>query len=138
MEITGKNGSKKYIQITLFSALEGWEFQRRFVEFAASTDADVRRQYTMDVLKFATVVVGSNEIPLSTSALIDNHLETWQNLKDVFEGVLAANGISPESHANQTHFWEKAGQEMAVAFIAEASKMIGPAMQLAEENAKQG
>lgn len=133
------NGQIKAIKTDLFAALDGWDMQRRFVEFAASTDPDVRRKYTMDVLAYAKVVAADgHEIPLSTPALIDNHLGTWQNLQTVFDEVLARNGINPNEHANKSHFWAKAGEEMAIAFIAEASKLIGPAMEMMAEQNKQG
>lgn len=133
------NGSIKTIKVDMFAALDGWDMQRRFVEFAASNDPGVRRQYTMDVLTYAKVIAADGgEIPLSTSALIDNHLGSWQNLQAVFDEVLVRNGINPNAHANQSHFWAKAGEEMAIAFIAEASKLIGPAMEMLAEQNKQG
>jgi len=72
---------------------------------------------------------GGMEIPLTTDALIDNHLQTWENIKAVFEEVLRLNGIDPKTHADKTHYWANAGAEMALAFIAEASKLMGPAME---------
>lgn len=122
------NGEEKEIKISMFAALDGWDLQNRFVEFASSTDNHIRRSYTMDILSYAKVVIGDRELPLSTDALINNHLQTWQNIKSVFDEVLMRNGINPLTHAEKPHYWADAGAEMAVAFIAEAAKMIGPAM----------
>lgn len=130
MEIIGKNGTVKQITIEHFSALDGWDIQRKFIEFAASTDRHTRRTYTLEVLSYAKISVGDNMLPFSTDALIDNHLETWENVEKVFEAVLMENGINPNTHADKPHYWASAGAEMAVAFIAEASKLIGPAMEI--------
>lgn len=118
------------VKIGKFAALDGWNIQQNFLRFAASNDAMIRREYTMEVLSYATVIVGENEVPLTTDALIDNHLQSWENVRAVFEEVLTVNGIDPKTHANQTKFWQEAGQEMATAFIAEAIKLLGPGMNL--------
>lgn len=132
IEITGSNGQVKTVLIDKFPALTGWNMQARFLQFAASSDMAFRTAFTMDVLSFARVQVGEREMPLSTDALIDNHLESWQNVQAVFEAVLVENGIDPSTHADKPHFWANAGAEMAVGFIAEASKLMGPAMELFE------
>ncbi len=127
--ITVPSGEKKYIKIALFAALDGWDIQAKFVEFAASTDRQLRREFTLEILSYAKVISGEMEIPLTTDALIDNHLQTWQNIEALFEEVLSLNGIDPKTHADKTHYWANAGAEMALAFIAEASKLMGPAME---------
>lgn len=128
IEIQVANDEVKFIDIELFDALSGWEMQRRFVEFAASRDGHYRRAYTLEVLRYAKVRNGDKHIPLTTDALINNHLQTWQNVEAVFEGVLLANGIDPKTHANNPDYWVQAGAEMAIAFAAEAVKLIGPAI----------
>src|SRR6202035_2436795 len=128
-EITNGSGQVRQIKITKFSAMDGWELQRKFIEFAASSDKEFRRQYTFEILAYATVVSNGQEIPLRTDALIDNHLEKWENVERVFEEVLLANGINPKTHADRPNYWASAGAEMAIAFIAEASKLMGPALQ---------
>lgn len=134
MEITGRNGAKKEVVLGQFSAMDGWDLQLRFKEFAASQDPKFKRRYTYEILAYAQVKVGTNLIPLSTDALVDNHLEKWENIKLVFEGVLAHNGIDAQTHADSPHFWANAGAEMAVAFIAQTTALIGPALKLAEAN----
>lgn len=134
-EIKLPSGEKKIIKINLFAALDGWDIQAKFVEFAASTDRNLRREFTMEVLSYAKVMSGEMEIPLTTSALVDNHLQTWSNIESVFEEVLNVNGIDPKTHADKTHYWANAGAEMALAFIAEASKLMGPAMEAYERAA---
>lgn len=131
-EIKTPSGETKFIRILKFAALDGWDIQAKFIEFAASTDREMRREFTMEVLSYAKVMSGEMEIPLSTSALIDNHLQTWPNIEAVFEEVLMVNGIDPKTHADKTHYWANAGAEMALAFIAEASKLMGPAMEAYE------
>lgn len=132
--ITLKDGSTRIIRFNHFPALEGWEIQRGFIEFAVTTDPKVRSAYTMMILSYAEVVMEEQFLPLKTSALIENHLQTWENVKEVFEGVLLHNGIDPKTHAEQPNYWAKAGEEMAVSFIAAASKLIGPALQMVERN----
>ena len=132
--ITDPAGKTKEVRIKKFPAMDGWELQRDFLHFAASKDKAFRRAYTLEVLKYATVVNGNVELPLTTDALIDNHLCSWENVKLVFERVLTDNGIDPNTHALQTHFWADAGAEMAVAFIAETSRLLGPAFGVLGEN----
>lgn len=131
IEITTPRGEIKSILLEFFPPMEGWELQNDFKRFAASTDKDFRRAYTMEVLGYAKVVMeNDHKLPLSTTALISNHLQSWQNVQKVFEEVLRINGIDPSSHANQSAFWSEAGAEMAIAFIAEASKLMGPALSI--------
>jgi hypothetical protein len=130
-DFVGLDGTIKQVKIIPFSALDGWDMQRKFIEFAASTDKDLRREYTFAVLAYAKVMTKDDrEIPLTTGALIDNHLQTWQNVEGVFEAVLLANGIDPKTHADRPHYWQQAGAEMAIAFIAEATKLMGPAFEV--------
>lgn len=135
LEITLPDGTMKFIRIALFKALDGWDIQSNFVTFAASTDRVVRRAFTLEVLSYAAVIAGENEIPLTTDALIDNHLQTWENVQLVFEEVLRSNGIDPTTHADRTSYWANAGAEMALAFIAEATKLMAPAMEMYERAA---
>lgn len=128
LEIKLPSGEIRTILIENFTALEGWEIQQRFIEFASSTSPEFRRQFTFQVLERAKVKVGSNEVPLKTGALIDNHLQSWQNIKEVFEAVLLKNGIDPKTHADNPNYWSEAGAEMAISFIAEAAKLMGPAL----------
>lgn len=128
IEVPMNNGEVRIVQIDHFSAMEGWEIQHRFLEFAASTDKDIRRKYTFEVLAHAKIVLGDREIPLATDAVVDNHLQTWRNVQMVFEAVLEYNGIDPKTHADNPGYWVKAGDEMALAFIASMSGMMGPAM----------
>ena len=120
------------VQVAAFPALTGWDLQRQFITFVASdakNDRDFRRAFTLEILSYAKVLKDGREIPLSTDALIDNHLETWENVEGVFKAVLQYNGIDPETHADRTNWWAKAGGEMAVAFIAECTKLMGPAFE---------
>lgn len=137
-EIETSTGPKQ-ISIRRFKALDGWELQNKFVNFAASRDKDFRRGYTLEVLAYATVVLGDRELPLSTDALIDNHLESWQNVQEVFNKILRENGIDPDTHANRPDYWSNAGEEMATSFLATCSGLIGPAMDRLEAlRAEQG
>lgn len=129
IEISMPSGEIKTVSIGQIPALDGWDIQQRFIEFAASSDKELRRAYTLEVLGYAKVVIADRELPLATDALIDNHLGSWQNVQKVFEEVLLQNGIDPKTHADQPHYWAKAGNEMATAFIAEVSLLLGPAFQ---------
>lgn len=127
MQIETPHGTKE-IRLSLFDALDGWEIQNNYIKFTASADKTFRRAYTLEVLGYATVVMGENDLPLSTDALIDNHLGTWQNVQKVFEAVLRNNGIDPETHADRDNYWSKVGAEIATAFLASCTRMIGPMM----------
>lgn len=122
------------VDIRKFPAMEGWVIQQDFVKFAETDDMEFRRAYTLRVLSYASVISGSVPMPLSTDALIDNHLRSWENVKAVFEEVLMVNGIDPKTHADRSEYWERVGQKLAIAFIAEASKILGPGLNMAAEN----
>ena len=97
----------------------------RFVRFAASKDAKLRKEYTMEVLKYATILTADGgKLPLTTDALINNHLGSWENVRDVFEEVLRQNGIKPAEHCRRANYWVDAGSAMATSFVAEVSIKI--------------
>jgi hypothetical protein len=125
---------KRDIEVRKFAAMDGWDIQAKFIEFATSSDRETRRAFTLEVLSYATVHHNDSKLPLTTDALIDNHLGSWENVKKVFEEVLMANGIDPKTHADNPNYWQKAGAEMAVAFIAETTKLIGPALEMIQAN----
>ena len=120
------------VELRMFGALHGWDMQRRYITFAGSdakNDADFRKEYTMEVLQFATVLKGELRIPLSTPDLIENHLQSWQNLELVFKAVLEHNGIDPEAHAARANVWADNGAEMATSFMAALSTVMTPAIE---------
>lgn len=129
MEIVQNDGKKRVIVISKFSALDGWDIQSEFVRFAASSDKDFRRAFTVRVLGYAKILIETNEFPLVTDAMVDNHLQKWENVEAVFNAVLKENGIEAETHAMQTKFWSEAGAEIATSFIAEVTALIGPSLQ---------
>ncbi len=130
IEITTPFGIK-LIAIEKFSAMDGWDLQEQFIRFAASTDRDFRRAYTLEILSYAKVIQeDGGELPLSTDALIDNHLGSWENVRDVFEEILSQNGINPKTHADRPDYWSAAGAEMASAFLAATSSLLGPALNM--------
>jgi len=134
IEIIVGNGTRS-IAIEKFPAMDGWDIQEQFIRFAASQDKEFRRAYTLEVLSYAKVVqADGGNLPLSTDALINNHLGSWENVRTVFEEVLKQNGIDPKTHADHPHYWSNAGNEMATAFIAAASSLIGPALNMASQN----
>lgn len=131
IEISNSKGQIKQVRIAKFTALEGWEIQRKFVDFASSTDNDYKKKFTMDILRYSAVVIEDRELPMITDALIDNHLETWQNVQVVFEQILLANGIDPATHATKPDYWTEAGEKMAAAFIAKTSEVLLPILNFA-------
>jgi len=128
------NKEKKIIIISKFAAMDGWDLQRRFKEFAMSKDSFERRAYILDVLMYAKVKMQSNELPLTTDALIDNHLQTWENIEIVFNEILQHNGIDPTTHALKDSYWNAAGEQLAVSFLAEVSKLIVPMLEYSSKS----
>lgn len=117
MELETQTG-KKQIRFLKFPALEGWDIQDRFAAFANSTDPAVRRAYVLRVLGFARVLVGQHELPLSTGALIDNHLCTADNVGAVFAGVMVFNGVDVKAAANRSDYMTAVGNEIATSFVS--------------------
>ncbi len=117
MELETQTG-KKLIKFLKFSALDGWDIHDRFAAFAGSSNPLARRAYVMRVLGYARVLIGSHELPLSTGALIDNHLCTPENVQAVFQGALEFNGISIERSAWRSDYATAVGNEIATSFVA--------------------
>lgn len=134
-KITLPDGTKRNILINHFPALVGWEIQEDYIAYVRSDNKELRKEFTIRVLSFAEVVLEEVNLPLQTVAVIENHLVNWQNIKTIFEAVLRTNGIDPESHAEKSRYWDQVGQDLAVNFIAEASKLIGPALAFAAQSA---
>lgn len=134
--ITLPSGEQREVKISLFQALDGWDIQNKFIDFASTQDRALRREFTLEILSYAQVMVDGNGIPLSTDALIDNHLQTWTNVELVFNEVLMRNGINPQTHAEKPNYWTNAGAEMAIAFIAETTKLMAPALAAIDANMK--
>ncbi len=132
LEITLQDGTTRTVNIQKFPALDGWGLQREFIDFSASTDNQFRRGYVLKVLQYASIPVGDNDMFLKTDAVIDNHLGTWENVELVFTEILKKNGVDPDTHAANPGYWEEAGSKMAISFIAEAAKLMGPAFMLAK------
>jgi hypothetical protein len=124
MEISTPHGTKEVL-FTKFSALDGLEFRDRFTAFANSRDPKYRRAYVMAVLSSVFVIVGSQRFAMSTSALIDNHLCTEENIQSVFIGALAFNGIHPSDCAGRVHTMTAIGNEIATSFLSECMDSMG-------------
>lgn len=131
MIIELKDGTKREIIISKMGAMEGWEIQRRFIEFAMSKDSQFRVEFTMEVLSFAKVKQLDSEtlLPLATGAVIENHLQDWTNIEKVFNAVLIENDINPSTHAEKEHYWAQAGGELAAAFLQQTINLLGPLME---------
>ncbi|WGN90792.1 hypothetical protein [Burkholderia phage vB_BglM_WTB] len=128
LQLDGNNG-KIDVTITKFPALVGWEMQNDFREFVRSNDKAFRRAFTFAVLEYARVIRNGQEQLLKTDALVNNNLETWQNVERVFTEILRYNGIEADTFAAQMENWaEQAGSKLAVYFIASMGDLIGPAM----------
>ncbi len=117
MDLETQTG-KKQIRFLKFPALEGWDIQDRFAAFANSTDATTRRAYVLRVLGFVRVLIGQHELPLSTAALIENHLCTAENIGIVFAATLAFNNIDVNAAANRSDYVTAIGNEIATSFVS--------------------
>lgn len=136
IHLDGANG-KIHVVVKSFPALVGWEMQHDFVTFIRSTDRDFRRQFTFAVLEYACVIRNGIEQSLKTDALVNNNLERWENVQAVFNAVLEHNGIEPQTFAAQMESWaNEAGSKLAIAFIAAASDLMGPALENMQRSAE--
>ena len=130
IEITLRDGTTRTIRISHFPAHDGWEIENKLIRFAASDDSKYRKDYTMRILSYATVLVGENEIPFTTDDVVDNHLQSWQNVKLIFEEVLRYNGIEPKTHVIEFQNWDMVGAKIGEAmttYIAKVYEMANEA-----------
>ncbi|QRE00390.1 hypothetical protein [Burkholderia phage BCSR52] len=121
IELEGKKNNAIIVSLLDFPALIGWEMDREFMNFVASEDKDYCREFMFEVMKYAKVLKDGAEFPLTTAALIENQLETWQNIKLVFNAVLRHNGIDPEGHLKDSvmwKYWDKVGERVAISAMA--------------------
>ncbi len=117
-ELATPDGAHKAISVARLSALDGWLLQEKFVRFALSDDPKFKRDFTFEVLSHTKVLQkDGGSLPLSTDALVQNHIGSWENLRDVFEVVLTHNGIDPKTHGQRSHYWTMAGEQMAASFM---------------------
>lgn len=123
-----EGGGSAQLDLQKFPAMEGWDIHQEFKRFVESDDPQFRRDYTLRVLSYATVVLGTERIPLATDAIIDNHLRGWQNVKLVFEEILRLNGIEPSAYSVHSAYWEDAAKKFAVSLIAECTLLLGPGL----------
>jgi hypothetical protein len=118
-ELQMPTGEVKAISVAKLSAIDGWTLQEKFVRFALSDDAKFRRAFTFEVFSHAKVLqADGGSLPLSTDALIQNHIGSWENVRDLFESILVHNGIDPKTHGQRSHYWTTAGEQMAASFMA--------------------
>ena len=133
VELDTPRAGRKVIAIEKFAAMDGWDIQARFSRFAASTSAELRRDFTLEVLRYAKVVQSNGgTLPLTTDALISNHIGSWENIKLLFEEILSYNGIDPQKHAwTRQHYWVFAGSEMAAGFF---TALVEPVAEIMKDN----
>lgn len=132
IDIKLRDGSTRAIRISHFPAHDGWEIENKLIRFAASDDAAYRKAYTMRVLSYATVLVGDNEFPFATDDIVDNHLQSWENVKLVFEEVLRYNGIEPKTHVIEFQNWDMVGAKIGEAMMVYVSKVYEMASEAAQ------
>lgn len=132
IEIKLRDGSIRTVRISHFPAHDGWEIENQLIRFAASDDAKYRKAYTMRILSYATVLIGENEIPFTTDDVVDNHLQSWENVKLLFEEVLRYNGIEPRTHVIEFQNWDMVGAKIGEAMMTYVSKVY----EMATETAK--
>jgi hypothetical protein len=124
IEIQTAQGTKR-IEIKRFSALDGWDLHSNFTRFADSKDHKERSQYVFRVLSHAKVVLSQGvEFPLTTNALIDNHLCTAENVGKVFEAVMRFNGIDVFKSAQLADHRNRIANEIATSFMAQCASAL--------------
>jgi len=106
-----ENGEQRMIGLSRFPAMDGWDIQHRYLEFISTTDKQIRRAYTLEVLSYAHVIIGETHLPISTSAVVESHLQSWSAVDKIFRAVLMHNGIDPDTHADRPGYWESVGGE---------------------------
>jgi hypothetical protein len=135
VELVTPQGAAKVINISKFPAVEGWKIQEQFLRFAVSENKAFRRDYVFLILSYAKVVQkDGGTLPLSTDALIDNHIGSVENIRELFEEILIYNGIDPQTHAKRLHYWATSGEEMASSFMAAVFR--SPYIQHLKKNAE--
>ena len=124
------DGIEVKVTFHTFPAFTGFELNRRYrIDYKLQSDRNARAAYAISVLAYAEV--GGKR--LEHIAAIDEALGTWQNVEEVFHGVLAYNGIDLELAEEKARWFEFAGAELAATFVAEASLLMKPFLETAAE-----
>lgn len=130
MQVTMNDGTFRTINLTYFGAMEGLKIRQLYREVISSPrDTKFLEDFVKNVMGHVTVTVGQKEIPLSTTAMIDNHLQSWTNIETVLNAQLSHNSIVPYFHEEHSSYWNKVGADMAVSFMASVQQLINPALQ---------
>lgn len=120
----------KLITLHTFAAMQGHELNRRYrTDYKLSNDRDVRRAFTLDVLEHAEYE-GQR---LGTVEAANNILVNWKNVQAVFHAVLEFNEVDLELSEEKARWFGHAGEELATSFIAAATVLMKPAIEMIGE-----
>ncbi len=123
------------ITLCVFPAFEGFELNRRYrTDYRLNSDSRTRAAYALQVLSYAQY----KDVRLDSVETVNAICETWQNLETVFHAVLKFNGVDLELSEEKARWFDKAGQELAITFIAEATRLMVPFMKTIEEGDQSG
>ncbi len=123
------------ITLCVFPAFEGFELNRRYrTDYRLNSDSRTRAAYALQVLSYAEY----KGTRLDSVEAVNTICESWQNLETVFHAVLKFNGVDLELSEEKARWFDKAGQELAITFIAEATRLMVPFMKTIEEGDQSG
>lgn len=130
MLVMMKDGSSRSIKLNMFGAMEGWHIKQMYQEVAMSPrDIEYREKFILTVLAKVDVIINQKPMALTTMAMIDNHLQTWENVQEVLDEMLLFNGINPIHYEDHSKYWQQVGADMAISFVAAIQEVLSPAMQ---------
>ncbi|MBC8640173.1 hypothetical protein IAG25_25410 [Caballeronia sp. EK] len=99
------------VEIARWSALQGWDMRAAAIDYAVTDVRDRKMDFTMEVLRDATV----DGKPLDSREAVDALLVRWQDLKRVFDEVLAFNDVDIEVKEYVSAEVSAMGVKMAIA-----------------------
>lgn len=114
----------RQVTIRRYRALEGWDMRAAAIAYSM-TDVTLPENrvasnaFTLEVLSAATV----DGKPLDNAKAVDETLKGWQEIKFLFNEILAFNDIDAEVRNYATKEIHAAGVKMAVAMASQFETM---------------
>lgn len=132
IETDPKYGPVREVMIRRFAAFEGWTAKAAAIDYAKSDSEQFRTTFTLNVLSTATV----DGRPLGNVQAVNDALGHWRNIELIFNAILEFNEIDTALSDEVAREWIMAGSKMANAFAFQMDKLMAPAFELFNKEAK--
>jgi hypothetical protein len=124
------NGKEQTATLSPVPAMEAWTIKRELRDFVKSGDKAFRLDFALRILAFVSV----DGVALTSQDIINTKLGRWESIEYLIDSVLKDNELGTVEEADfAVYDWDRAGREVATAFMSQAAALIGPGLNLLDE-----